>query len=147
MGRKAKSTEYDERYRQRYGREVPYGDGDCFQTAIQVAIELISEGCENVRVCHGSPLGTGGEALGVRFPHAWVEVTEKGHDILNYKGEGVPELIDIAWAIDRSNGGDIKIPAFVYRAMGRVDDDVVMVYTHMECVEMLLRHQHYGPWH
>ena len=52
---------------------TPDGDGDCFIVAFRLFTNEFA-GDPTARLVHGSAsAGTGGEAEGVRFWHAWVE--------------------------------------------------------------------------
>ena len=126
----AQTNEFDSRFREKYGNDVPEGDGDCFETAIEVAHRLHDEGCPNVRIVHGEPLGTGGEALGIRFPHAWVELTVDG----------------VTFVVDESNGNSVTIDKNLYYEIGNIVEADTRRYTTDEARAMMLKHGHYGAW-
>ena len=46
-----------------------------------------------------------------------------------------------------SNGNEVLLPVNYYYALGIIDPSKVQRYTSEETVRMLLKHQHYGPWH
>lgn len=124
-----KNTEYDTKFRERYGTESPQGDGDCFDKAVEVA-ERLEAYYPDIRIVHGEPIGTGGEALGIRFAHAWVEL----------------DLNGFALVIDESNGNDVTISKDSYYAFGNIVEADVVKYTLTEARVQMLRHKHYGPW-
>ena len=102
--------------------------GECYPVAVRVAEALAYAGHESVRVVHGRPLGTGGEAEGLRYGHAWVEVGETVHDASN------PRL------------GLMSLPAVVYYAIGNIKDDECSRYSLAEVRQAMAEHGHYGPW-
>ncbi len=124
------TTKYDERFECEYGAEVPQGDGDCFTVAIEVA-RRYDGFYDDIAVCHGEPLGTGGEALGIRFPHAWVEFSRGASDY---------------FVIDKSNGLNVVLPRDLYYAIGNIEAERVSRYTPQEATSLALEHEHYGPW-
>lgn len=108
---------------------APDGKGDCYAAAARFATEvslgLHPFSADDIRVCHGEAEGTGGDALGLRYGHAWVEV----------HGQIV---------IDRSNGNDIIVRADYYYDIGHVTN--VHRYTLEEVKHYTQRTGHYGPW-
>lgn len=134
MGRATRP--YDRSFRAKYGTETPYGDGDCFQMALTTATRVRdSSAIHRVLVVHGEPLGTGGNALGLRYPHAWVEWFV-GHDGKN----------DIVFVMDYSNGKEVIIDRDTYYAVGNIIPDDVRRYTVDEATSLALDSGHYGPW-
>ena len=108
-------------------------EGNCYPTAARIILAYAySEDAQEIRLVHGTVTGQSGTALaGVRFGHAWVE-----------------ELVDgVWWAIDKSNGNDVRIPAGLYYAIGQIRPNEVVRYEPDEAIEMLATHKHYGPWH
>lgn len=99
--------------------------GDCYEVALGVLLDFGS-GSDAV-LCHGVPLGTGGEAKGLRFGHAWVEVGDM--------------------VIDRSNGHDVEMPRVLYYAIGNIEPERVRRYNWREAAERALSTEHSGPWH
>lgn len=106
------------------------GTGDCYRQAVLLAEELEAElGPDlEITIVHGLVTGTGGEAEGIRYNHAWVEVNR-------------------ALCADRSQGGSpVTVPVGLYYGIGSVDPDE----THRYCLEQAHRHMvdlgHYGPW-
>ena len=109
-------------------RDATDGEGDCYEAAAHLFISLPAEVRANARLCHGKAIGTGGDALGLRFGHAWVEQVIFGAHLVR----------------DNANGHDYLGPAERYYAVGQVHD--VQTYTYGQMLRMLAKHQHYGPW-
>ena len=112
---------------------------------------------------HGIPLGTGGEAAGIRYGHAWVEVDMTPGEILRLneklrvaKTESEKARIEAnirqlrlmgdVTVYDYSNGGRHEIPKFLYYAMGNIDESEVRRYSLDESRKYALNNKHYGPW-
>lgn len=110
-------------------QEEPNGEGDCYEVALLTFHEMPPAVRKNSRLCHGRVVGTGGEALGVDYSHAWVERVIWG----------------VVFVIDKANGHDWFGPADTYYVAGQVHD--VSRYTYAEMAEEVIRHRHYGPWH
>jgi hypothetical protein len=90
----------------------------------------LAEAYDRVRIVHGYPLGTGGEAEGLRYPHAWVEFTENG----------------VEWVRDYSNGNKFEFPKVLYYAIGNIEEDDASKYEIEEAMKLMKESQHYGPW-
>jgi hypothetical protein len=78
--REGLKSRIDDSFEDKYGKEAPRGRGDCFPAALLAGRDLEAGGTDNngnlvsnIRVMNGSPLGVGGNAKGLRFPHAWIE--------------------------------------------------------------------------
>jgi len=71
---------------------------------------------------HGLPLGTGGNADGLRYPHAWLERD------------------DIVW----DPNADMEVPKFLYYWAGNIEFTVE--YDGAKAGAEILFHEHYGPW-
>jgi hypothetical protein len=106
------------------------GAHDCFPAAMTCVATLEHEGTE-VLLAHGIPLGRGGDALGIRYWHAWAEV----------KPAGQPWHV-----IDLSNGARAGMPRAAYYRLGRIDPTAVHRYTPAEMHEQIALHGTYGPW-
>lgn len=102
--------------------------GECYMAAVKVAEELHG-GVKGIRIVHGEPIGTGGEAEGLRYGHAWVEVRDMVYDASN------PRL------------GLVVVPVSVYYALGSIEDDVCHKYSLEAARKLMVEHGHYGPWH
>jgi DNA polymerase III epsilon subunit-like protein len=127
---KKKSTKaHDEAFEKKYEQKMPEGSGDCFSTAVEQAA-ILAKKYDDVKIVHGYPLGTGGEALGLRFPHAWVEFTENG----------------VEWVRDYSNGNRVEFPKILYYSIGNIEEKDANKYSRDEAQKMMIERQHYGPW-
>jgi len=167
QGMSSKTKNFDSRFEKKYGQVNPDGDGDCYSAAFELAQKLTNrfskeEGTE-VKVVHGIPLGTGGEAAGIRYGHAWVEVDRTAGEILRLneklrvaKTESEKARIESnirqvrlmgeATVYDYSNGGKHEIPKFLYYAMGNIDESETRRYSVDESRKYALDTKHYGPW-
>lgn len=97
--------------------------GDCYKAAADWIIDN-----RHGVLCHGTAIGRG-PIEGVAHGHAWVE-TDDG-----------------AFVIDPSNGREAFVPKPLYYNLGLIDPDLVVRYPAREAIQMLLHHEHYGPWH
>lgn len=174
------SRSFDKRFKNAYGNNVPQGDGDCFVAATEMVDRLVSSefGIDRsqIKLVHGIPLGTGGEAGGMRFPHAWVEVHPYDMDehermqdelrslMLEATGDAnasrKQQLIQrintlrnlimrnemMATVYDYSNGNEAVVPRALYYAIGNIDADEARYYSMDELNEMIELNGHYGPW-
>ena len=101
--------------------------GNCYKAAANLMITLnLNGGTDGATLVHGVVTGTGGEALGIRYSHAWVE------------SEG--EVFDL------SNGNCWIVPREMYYNIGSIDAEECIRYNYEEMREELLRTEHYGPW-
>jgi hypothetical protein len=101
---------------------TPKRTGNCFEAAAKRQFDAkFIDGCHWTLV-HGLPLGTGGNAEGLRYPHAWLERD------------------DIVW----DPVADRVAPKFLYYAAGNIEFTVE--YDGAEASAMQLSHEHYGPW-
>lgn len=96
------------------------GDGDCYEVAANMVLEMPIR-----TLCHGTVTGQG-PLEGVRFGHAWVEL-----------GEVV---------FDFSNGHSVVTTRTRYYEIGEIREEDVRRYSGVETYEMLVKHEHYGPW-
>lgn len=106
----------------------PQGIGDCFMVAARYVIDRYVIDHGTAILCHGKPLGQGPLNLGERYWHAWVETADG-------------QLV-----IEKSNGNDMTLPAFLYYAIGKIDTADVKRYTAVEAATLMLREGHFGPW-
>lgn len=109
--------------------------GDCYEVAANTTLYGLPVGTINeveYALCHGTVAGRG-PLTGVRFDHAWVEWYH--------------EPTATTLAADYSNGNEVIVSASCYYALGMIDPSKVQRYTRDETLHMLLKHQHYGPWH
>lgn len=176
---RSKSTpDYDKRFRDKYGSRVPSGDGDCFSAAHDMLSTLRKQPynftSDQIRLVHGTPLGTGGEAEGIRFPHAWVEVNTRGwsaYEDLRKQAEDLRNTIqrtideqeqrrltqqlmrlesqlmmqDIT-IYDYSNGNEFEGPRVLYYAIGNIREEDSRYYSTDDATERMMENEHYGPW-
>lgn len=123
--------------------------GDCYQAAVQTALELLAEenDSQTVWVCHGQVSGQG-KVAGVRFGHAWVEVEQT----VEVPDEAPAELREVwsgrvvAFCTDKANGNDVSLPRELYYRAGDIDADEVQRYSYEEAVALMIETEHYGPW-
>lgn len=113
-------------------------DGDCFTTAVEVANLLVEGGEKDVYIVHGIPLGQAGDAEGLRYWHAWVEV---GVAVTFPNVEHEFTFLNV---IDRSNGHDLEIPKAIYYKVGNIDQ--TWRFSVDEAREEMINRGHYGPW-
>ena len=98
-------------------------DGDCFAAALRLALRN-----PDAFLCHGVATGRGGDALGLQFWHAWVEL-DGDHGTV---------------CIDRSRGQDDTMYQADYYALGKLEH--VTRYTHDQAKAMWTGRQMVGPW-
>lgn len=96
--------------------------GDCGETSYKWLMKL-----EGATLCHGWPLGTGGNAKGLRYWHAWLET-----------GDGL--------VLELSNGHRKAIPRDLYYEAGSIDPRLVTRYTREEAEEISDAFNDFGPW-
>jgi hypothetical protein len=108
--------------------------GDCYRVGLMMIVDLHArhDNVDAYRLCHGAVVGNGGDVIGVRLAHCWVEHT---------RPDG---RVDV---IDQSNGNDIALPRDIYYRIGRVEPDTVIRYEPHEAMVLAIQHEHYGPWH
>jgi hypothetical protein len=94
--------------------------GNCYEVALWLAH------ANGLTVCHGSPVGTGGEVEGLRYGHAWCE--------------------DGSWVVDASQGEVAVLPKSYYYAVGSIRESEVKRYGRTEALCHAVSEEHYGPW-
>lgn len=127
----------------------PEGLGDCFEVSLNyITNQAIQTGGKtgNLRLIHATVTGQGPIA-GVPHSHAWVEELVPP-DLP--PGTVLPPWIDpdeygTWWAIDRSSGRDVRVPAVLYHLAGHARN--VKRYTYDQARREVSKHKHYGPWH
>jgi hypothetical protein len=97
--------------------------GDCGEKSFEY-LNVI----DHTVVAHGYPLGTGGNADGMRYWHAWLE-TEDGMLVL-----------------DMSNGHNAAFLREDYYEAGSIDPAHVTRYTREEANFLVDSEGHHGPW-
>ena len=174
------ADEFQKRFKSLAGHDSPNGDGDCYVAAVDAIDRLASPefgfSKSNMRVVHGIPLGTGGEAQGVRYGHAWVEVAPfdmKEHDAMerelselldefttditiNRKKEIAQRVNEIRQRLfenemsimvyDFSNGREAIFPRAIYYAIGNINKEDARYYSPVDAAKMMAKNEHYGPW-
>jgi hypothetical protein len=102
--------------------------GDCYEAAVQfVMSECMFGDCPYI-IVHAEVAGQG-PLDGVQYGHAYV----------------VDTTTDTV--IDRSNGGNIRMPRAVYEAIGNIKRiDNFFEYEWREAKRNLVLYRHYGPW-
>lgn len=103
---------------------MPEGEGDCFVAGFNLAWQMGLQ-FEDVYLVHGIATGTGGDIIGQRYWHAWVE----WQDV----------------AFDQSNGNDIAIRKDEYHRIGQIEN--VKRYPARRLLRFITDAGHYGPWH
>lgn len=135
--------------------EIEAIPGNCFPMAMAQARRIAAEKPNaEVRIVHGLPIGRGADNDGLRFWHAWVEVTvsmpipdEMPPEVQAQFRTAYPTGIRIETVIDRSNGLEIEgMPRGVFYNTGNLDEDHVWRFTLDEAAEMIESTTHYGPW-
>jgi predicted transcriptional regulator len=128
-------------------RANPEGFGDCYSAALNYMLSQAMTGSDakNLRLVHATVTGQA-PIEGLEYGHAWVEELEAPQIP---PGAKLPPGIDpmefgTVWAIDKSNGQDIRVPAALYRMAGQARD--AKVYTYEQARRMVTKHKHYGPW-
>lgn len=109
--------------------EAQVRSGDCYEAALRTAHDLYLNGvqsAESIHVCHGDVTGTGGDVLGVRYGHGWVEV----NDVV----------------FDFSNGSRAVARRDLYYQVGSIVDSEVTRYVITDAAFLAVRSGHSGPW-
>jgi len=108
--------------------------GDCYRQAAEAVLgwrhaRAVPEEWTDVVLCHGYPTGTGGDARGRVYGHAWVEGRdENGLDVV----------------LDAVTGA--TLPRGVYYAAGRIDAAQVQRYGPQAARQRIVDTEHWGPW-
>lgn len=118
--------------------------GDCFPIAYFFATDAAKNFAEDnrqplvlnekspFRIVHGLPIGQGGDVDGIRYWHAWVELTTPRHGTV---------------CMDRSQEENSPfIPQALYYEIGTLDEDHVWRFTLAEANKRLRKLKHTGPW-
>ena len=103
--------------------------GRCFELngqAITGALHGIDR--ESARLVHGYPILQGGEFIGRRYSHAWIEYDA-----------GIPMIYD---AVSQQH-----LPQAIYFAAGEIDPELSVKYTIAEALDFMENHGTFGPWH
>jgi len=110
--------------------------GNCYEVAANLMLDLmryphLADNKHNIELCHAEPLGQG-PINGIRHGHAWLEFYDT--------------YTDMVWVIDYSNGKQVEMPQVMYYKVGHIEPEKVKRYKQDEVPQMLLEHEHYGPW-
>jgi hypothetical protein len=109
-------------------------DGDCYETAAHMVIPQINA-LSPVPLIDGGWLVHGFPTLQRepfrQYGHAWVEREEDG----------------VTWVYDFANGGDLRVPAALYYAVGNIEPEYVCRYSARAACKMIVDHEHFGGWH
>ena len=108
------------------------GGGDCYEAAVRELMSWDDTKRAGALLCHGTVTGQGA-IRGVRYGHAWIEVS----------GCGGTGLMDDG-VVDTSNGRRLEVPAYFYYVMGEISN--VTKYSFQEAVLQMVEHRTYGPW-
>ena len=109
--------------------------GDCYEAAAKYILSVGNPAfggtpgaAANLVVVHAEVMGQG-PIEGVQYGHGFV--VDKSSDTV----------------IDTSNGRDIRLPRFIYYAIGQIEYiGNIHEYTYDEVTEKMLESGHYGPW-
>jgi hypothetical protein len=108
----------------------PKATGDCYEAAFKFIMDECNFTPENSKryiLVHAEVMGQG-EIEGITFGHAFVV---KDHTLV----------------IDRSNGRNLEMPAFLYYAIGQIQDiGNEHQYTWEEARKKAVEIGTYGPW-
>lgn len=128
----------------------PDGRGDCFIVAATLVTGRRPSGHEFIDNCgpewtlvHAVVLGSDGTAIaGLYHWHAWAEVTVQLPFV-------VPDTDQVqtrpfTWAVDKSNGQDVVLPAAYYRQRG--EPIHLFEYSRNEAASLLDATGNFGPW-
>ena len=98
--------------------------GECFKTAAQEL--LASANGAGWLLCHGLATGQGGNALGKRYCHAWLEHRRD----------------DVVW----DPSVRVMMDKAQYYRLGQIQEHEVRRYTQAQTRQLALEHEHTGPW-
>ena len=102
--------------------------GDCYRIAGRELTNPTTRA--GLTLCHGYPCLTGGDHVGERYGHAWLEFQDE----------------DGIWiAYDPSSHG-INIPRVLFYAVGNIDPQHVHRYTLLQAVHKMIELEQWGPW-
>ena len=107
------------------GKVRPKVTGNCFQTAVDVQLQK-----PDWIIVHGLPLGRGGNAKGLRYPHAWLESPDR------------QMVFDTSL---HEKGLEPYVDKQMYYDLGNILWTVT--YDFSATRKQLDMHGHYGPWH
>lgn len=119
--------------------------GKCFENSVRY---IWAHPDEDLVLVHGTVQGTGGNAEGKRYGHAWVE--RRGDSQVHFEHELPPEqkerfsrtAIDVT--TDERLKNPLEVPSVLYRGVGQARD--VMEYDKKKMNKLLKYSKHFGPW-
>lgn len=161
--------EHLKRFRDKYGQDPVDGDGDCYVAAYKLVEKLWREAKtpeekSRIKLVHGIPLGQGGDAKGLRYGHAWVEVEDELPDydaiLDSMPQEQAAQFRDEmkrmqrlmqdpdmrTRVLDHSNGRKIELPRAAYYGLGNIEPKDTRYYSYMDMLKTSGEAGHYGPW-
>ena len=97
--------------------------GDCFQVSADYIVEHPEQ--SDLLLVHALVRGQG-PIEGVTYSHGWIE-----------KGDTVISVLQ---------GSYTEIPKELYYVVGQVKMETVVKYNRKQAMDMLLKHELYGPW-
>ena len=107
---------------------MPKPMGNCYEMAACFMLDIVERDSRGFELCHGTVIGTGGQAEGWQYGHAWVELGRQM--IFNFKQDGTPVLVP-----------DYEM----YYRIGQVRD--VQRYSRRMMSFKMVEYNTYGPWH
>jgi hypothetical protein len=132
--------------------DLPGGlDGDCFGVACGLVCpdttylrQLHHARCwpwtlgpkSPFRIVHGLPVGQGRYNDGLRFWHAWLELTPPRTGNMLAR----PVVLDFA------GGNETRVDRVSYYRIGQLADEHVWRYTPAEAIDLFAKSGHCGPW-
>jgi hypothetical protein len=108
-------------------KTVKFVPGCCYETCIELL--LLNSTIESLRLVHGYPRLVKGPNKGQRFGHAWLELINKGCEVV----------------VDSSNQSKYTSKPLYY-IVGRIEAAKCHIYTVDQAIEMLDEAKHCGPW-
>ena len=106
-------------------KEQEFSDpkGNCGDVAFALLMAYKDQGAV---LCHGWPLGTGGNAKGMRYWHAWIELS--------------------GMLFDFANNNTLMTSPSIYYEAGTIDPAKVIRYSWAEADALFDEQGHTGPW-
>jgi len=111
------------------------GGGECYKESAKALMDNVPviRDWKNKRLVQGYPTLTGGEHVGEKFGHAWVEGTlDVG------QGMSLPMVYDAS--------SKQSLPKSLYYKIGNIDPKESKSYTVTEARKQAVRTGHWGPW-
>jgi hypothetical protein len=120
-------------------------DGDCFVVAAHIVALFdrpfaLSAAESKAREL---ALAIGREDYHIALVHGWVTRPTDGKRHVH----AWVEIPDVRLVLDYSNGLEVMTPIAHYYKAGKINEDTIRHYDRDETRELLIAHEHYGPWH